>query len=110
MDDTTTTPERAPARHRPRRPRRHERPEPSHGARDIGDDGAAEIVLPAPAPSEPQTAGGGGSGHGPVDDDGRRRPDRNGDDALRFLIAIGLIAVGAGVMGVRLAKAGRRPA
>jgi hypothetical protein len=53
--------------------------------------------------------GGGSSGRGP-DDDGGRKPDRDGNDAVRFLIAIGIIALGAGVMGARLAaKAGRAP-
>ena len=49
---------------------------------------------------EPQMQGGGGSyGRGPDDDDGGRKPDRDGNDAVRFLIAIGIIAIGAGVMG-----------
>ena len=53
--------------------------------------------------------GGGASGHGRGDDDGGgRRPDRDGEDARRLLIALGIIAVGAGVMGARLlAKGGR---
>lgn len=72
------------------------------------DPAAHAIERPAP-----QTEGGGGSfGRGPVDDDGgRRRPDRGGDDARRLLIALGILAVGAGVMSARLlAKAGpRRP-
>ena len=54
--------------------------------------------------------GGGSSGRGPDDDDGGRKPDRDGNDVVRFLIAVGIIAVGAGVMGARLvAKAGRAP-
>lgn len=55
--------------------------------------------------------GGGASGRGPRDDgDDGRKPDRDGNDAVRFLIALGIIAVGAGVMGARLvAKAGRAP-
>jgi len=57
--------------------------------------------------------GGGSSGRGTGGDDGdgdRRRPERGGDDARRLLIALGILAVGAGVMSVRLfAKAGRSP-
>jgi len=55
--------------------------------------------------------GGGGAGHGPIDDDGRRRPERpDGNGATRLLIALGIIALGAGVMSARLlASAGRRP-
>ena len=58
---------------------------------------------------EPQMEGGGGSGHGPIDDDGRRRPERpDGNDATRFLIALGLIALGTAVMSARvLTRAGR---
>ncbi len=48
--------------------------------------------------------GGNGSGRGPVDDDGRgRRPERpDGNDSGRLLIALGIIALGAGVMSARL--------
>lgn len=56
--------------------------------------------------------GGSGSGRGPGDDDdGRRRPERPDDNnAGRLLIALGIIAVGAGVMSARLlSQAGRRP-
>lgn len=54
--------------------------------------------------------GGGSSGRGPGDDDGGRRPDRDGNDALRLLIALGIVALGAGVMSARrLAKGGRTP-
>lgn len=70
------------------------------------DDAAAR----ATEQPEPQMEGGGGSsGRGPGDDDGGgRRPDRDGEDARRLLIALGILAVGAGVMGARmLAKAGR---
>ena len=54
--------------------------------------------------------GGNGSGRGPVDDDGRRRPERpDGNDATRLLIALGILALGAGVMSARLlSQSGRR--
>jgi hypothetical protein len=60
--------------------------------------------------AEPHVEGGGGSsGRGPGDDGGGdKRPERGGGDAKRLLIALGIVAVGAGVMGARLvAKAGR---
>jgi len=110
MDEhTKTKPARSPARVRPARRRRHERPEPPHGPRRIIDD-VTPPAAPAAEELEPQPGGGGSSGRGPLDDDGDgRRPDRDGD-ARNLLIALGLIAVGATVMSARLlAKAGRQP-
>jgi hypothetical protein len=110
-EHTTTKPARSPARVRPPRRRRHERPELPHGPRRIADEITPANVIPATEQLEPQTGGGGSSGRGPVDEDGGgRKPDRDGDDARNLLIAIGLIAVGATVMSARLlAKAGRQP-
>ena len=55
--------------------------------------------------------GGGASGRGPRDDDdGGRKPDRDGNDVLRLIIALGIVVVGAGVMSARrVAKGGRAP-
>jgi hypothetical protein len=77
--------------------------------RSAGD--ARHDVVRASEQAEPRIGGGGSSGRGPVDDDGGgRKPDRDGDDALRLLIALGIIVVGAGVMSARLlARAGRSP-
>jgi hypothetical protein len=109
-EHTTTKPARSPARGRPGRRRRHERPDPPHGPRRIADEITPADVIAANEHLEPQTGGGGSSGRGPVDDDGGgRKPDRDGD-ARNLLIALGLIAVGATVMSARLlAKAGRQP-
>jgi hypothetical protein len=90
----------------------HERPELPHVARRVVDNDSVRTVVHATEQLVAQTEGGGGSsGRGPVDDGGGgRRPDRDGDDARRLLIALGLIAVGAAVMGTRLfARAGRPP-
>ena len=69
----------------------------------------AERTTDSPAPVT--SKGGGGTwGHGPLDGDGGgRRPDRGGNDAGRMLIVLGIIAVGAGLMSVRLlSRAGQR--
>ena len=107
---TPTRPARSPARTRPGRHRRHERPEPPHHARH-SEDTTAPLTTDSTEESVPELEGGGGSsGRGRRDDDGGRRPDRDGDDARRLLIALSLIVVGAGVMGARLlAKGGRVP-
>lgn len=75
------------------------------------DDVTSESVTLETERIEPQMEGGGGSGRGPSDDDGRRRPERpDGNGATRLLIALGIIALGAGVMSARLlAKGGRFP-
>ena len=52
---------------------------------------------------------GGAFGRGPIDDDGGgRRPDRGGNDSGRLLVALGIIALGAGVMSARLLSRQRR--
>jgi hypothetical protein len=58
----------------------------------------------------PQTGGGGSSGRGPLDDDGGgHKPERPNDGRTKFLIALGILAVGTGVMAARvLAKSPRR--
>jgi hypothetical protein len=65
----------------------------------------------AAAQPEPQLQGGGTGGRGPGgDDESHRRPDRNDGEGKRLLIALGILAVGAGVMSARLlSKAGRLP-
>ena len=80
---TVTRPTHAPRHARPRRVHPHPRTK---------------------ADPEPQIAGGGGSsGRGPFDDDdGGRKPERPNDGRTRLLIALGILAVGAGVMTARL--------
>jgi hypothetical protein len=58
----------------------------------------------------PQASGGGDSGRGPFDGDGGgHKPERPDNGRARLLIAVGIIAVGAGVMAARLlAKPSRR--
>jgi hypothetical protein len=60
--------------------------------------------------ARPLTGGGGASGGGPIDDDDRgRRPDGDGDDARQLLlVAIGILAMGAGVISARLLANARR--
>ena len=68
----------------------------------------AERTTDSPAPVT--SDGGGAWGRGPLDGDGSgRRPDRGGNDAGRMLIVLGIIAVGAGVLSVRLlSRSGQR--
>ena len=108
--DTTVKPARTPERARPGRHRRRERTEPRQLGHRIAHD-TTPTDLRATERSETQMQGGGGSsGGGGGDDDDGRKPDRDGNDAVRFLIALGIIAVGAGVVGARLvARAGRAP-
>ncbi|HET6701497.1 MAG TPA: hypothetical protein VFH14_06830 [Gemmatimonadaceae bacterium] len=95
---------------RPGRRRKHKLSEPPHLLRRAVEDATAGTVVRATERPEAQTGGGGSSGRGPVDDDGGRRPDRDGDDARRLLVALGLIAVGFTVMSARLlARTGRPP-
>lgn len=83
---TVTRPTHAPRHARPHR-RVHPRPQP-----------------PTQAEPAPQIAGGGGSsGRGPSDDDdGGRKPERPNDGRTKFLIALGIVAMGAGVMAARV--------
>jgi hypothetical protein len=76
----------------------------------IASDAMPRTVVRATEQFEARTEGSGGSsGRGPVDDDGGgRKPDRNDDDALHLLIALGLIALGGTLMRA-LAKGGRPP-
>ena len=70
----------------------------------------ARRIREAPV-AAPQIAGGGGSsGRGPFDDDdGGQRPERPNDGRTKLLIALGILAVGAGVMTARvLAQSPRR--
>jgi hypothetical protein len=104
MDETaekTKTPRRAPVRRR--RTTRTPRP-PAH--RETSHDRSAK------APDAPiaKSGGSGISGRGPIDDDDHgRKPERPDDENRPLLIALALLAVGAGVMSLRLlARAGAR--
>ena len=79
---------------RPTHPPRHARPRRVHPRPESRTN---------PEP-EPQIAGGGGSsGRGPFDDDeGGRKPERPNDGRTKLLIALGILAMGAGVMTARL--------
>jgi hypothetical protein len=110
MDEHTTKPARSPQRARPWRRRRHELPERPHVAHRVASHALTHREAPAAEQAAPQLAGGGdGSrGRGPDNDGGGRKPDRNDGDAGHLLIALGILAVGAGVMSARLlAKSGR---
>jgi hypothetical protein len=111
MDEPTTTkPARSPLRARPWRRRRHELPERPHVTHRIASHAVTQRDVRGTEQPAPQLAGGGdGSrGRGPDDDGGGRKPDRNDGDAGHLLIALGILAVGAGVMSARLlAKSGR---
>jgi len=100
-EKTTKTPRRAPARRR--RTARTPRP-PAH--RETPHDRVTKV------PSEPvaESGGSGFSGRGPIDDDDHgRKPERPDDENRPLLIALALLAVGAGVMSLRLlARAGSR--
>jgi hypothetical protein len=91
----------------PSHPRRHRAPgDGRHVARRREDD-----PTPRHHPPAPKTGGGGASGFGPIDDDGfGKRPDRGGDDDARsfFLIALGILAMGAGVLSARMIADQRR--
>ncbi|HYK98933.1 MAG TPA: hypothetical protein VEU77_11145 [Candidatus Acidoferrales bacterium] len=85
----------------PTRTSRHSRTHRTH--RDRRNRETADVA--------PQIAGGGGSsGRGPFDDDdGGHKPERPNDGRTKLLIALGILAVGAGVMTARvLAKSPRR--
>ena len=104
MDETsekTKTPRRAPARRR--RTARAPRP-PAH--REAPHDRAAKV----PEAPIAKSGGSGVSGRGPIDDDDHgRKPERPDDENRPLLIALALLAVGAGVMSLRLlARAGSR--
>ena len=75
--------------------------EPPHGVRKADD---VEVSEEAALAKTEMQGGGGAFGGGPGDDDdGHRKPDRDGDDAARrLLIALGILALGAGVMSARL--------
>jgi hypothetical protein len=100
-EKTTKTPRRAPARRR--RTTRAPRP-PAH--REAPHDRSAAL------PDVPiaKSGGSGSSGRGPIDDDDHgRKPERPDDENRPLLIALALLAVGAGVMSLRLlARAGSR--
>jgi hypothetical protein len=106
MHERTMKPARSPGRPR----RRIRRPAaPPHIARRSDDVAARQSAHVIDRP-ETLMEGGNGSGRGPVDDGRRRRPERpDGNDAGRLLIALGIVALGAGVMSARLlSQAGRR--
>ena len=51
----------------------------------------------------PRTGSGGASGHGPIDnDDHGRRPERPNGNRGPLLVALGIVAVGAGVIAARV--------
>jgi hypothetical protein len=93
-EKTTKTPRRAPARRR--RTARTPRP-PAH--REAVHDRSAKV----PEVPIAKSGGSGSSGRGPIDDDDHgRKPERPDDENRPLLIALALLAVGAGVMSVRL--------
>ena len=78
---------------------------PTHAPRHAGPRRVHPPRQPrTPAEPSPQVAGGGGSsGRGPFDDDdGGRKPERPNDGRTKLLIALGILAMGAGVMTARL--------
>jgi hypothetical protein len=111
-DRKTTTPARAPGRVRAPRRRTHARPKTAPAVHHSSEDATPHGVPPLDEVDvKTELGGGGSSGRGPLDGDGGggRRPDRDGDDSKPLLIALGILAVGAGVLSVRLlANAGRR--
>lgn len=77
---------------------------PTHAPRHAGPRRVHPPRQLSTKTSEPQVAGGGGSsGRGPFDDDhGGRKPERPNDGRTKLLIALGILAMGAGVMTARL--------
>lgn len=92
MNERTRTPKRAPARRRKRESVERRVP---HRAEQLP-------VAPTHETAAQPQGGGGSFGGGPVDDDGGRKPERPHGDAKKLLVVLGILALGAGAISVRL--------
>lgn len=100
VDETVTPPAHVPAR--PSRHRRRVPPAPTH-VRRVDHTSASRVARSADEQIAPQMDGGGSSGRGPRDDDdGRRRPERGDGNSKGLLVALGIVALGLGVVSARL--------
>jgi hypothetical protein len=75
---------------------------PTH-VRRVDDISASRAARSTDEQVALQMDSGGSSGRGPRDDDGgRRRPERGDGDSKRLLVALGIVALGLGVVSARL--------